>query len=96
LFRGIIEFGNTSSFAGLTAAETPTEFSLAQNYPNPFNPRTTIEFQLKEQSDVKLVIFDVPGRETLTLVSRRLPSGAHRAVWDGMQHSRVKKILLIR
>jgi hypothetical protein len=43
-------------------------FSLAQNYPNPFNPRTRISYILARPIHVRLVVFDLLGREVATLV----------------------------
>ena len=47
----------------LTENNTPAEYSLKQNYPNPFNPVTKIEFSLKENSYVKISLFNVLGKE---------------------------------
>lgn len=57
--------------------EKPTEYTLSQNYPNPFNPATTIEFSLKEKSDVSLIIYDSIGRRVEQLVDAKLSSGNH-------------------
>jgi hypothetical protein len=56
---------------------------LRHNYPNPFNPTTIIEFTLEEESDVLLTIFDLLGREILTLVNARLPAGrVHQSTFN--------------
>jgi len=47
----------------------PKEFSLSQNYPNPFNPVTKISYALPVDARVKLVIYDILGREIKTLVN---------------------------
>jgi len=60
----------------------PFSFELKQNYPNPFNPVTTINYQLPRISDVKLVIYDMLGREVTTLVSEVKPAGSHQVNWD--------------
>ena len=65
----------------------PTKLSLAQNYPNPFNSRTTIEYHLSQQAEVKLKIFDIQGRLVRTLINRVQESGSHLAIWDGASDS---------
>lgn len=55
---------------------------LRGNYPNPFNPATTIEFSLARDQFVTLKVFDVRGREVITLVSRDLAAGEHRYDWN--------------
>jgi hypothetical protein len=56
---------------------------LAQNYPNPFNPATSIKFSLPKQSHVKLVIYDVLGKEIATLVNDELKAGVYNKTFDG-------------
>ena len=60
------------------------EFALYPNYPNPFNPETRIRFQLAENSNVRLMIYDVLGRKVRTLVSDRMDAGHHVLNWDGL------------
>lgn len=61
----------------------PQEFKLEQNYPNPFNPSTKIHYQLPEDTQVSIVIYDVLGREVVTLVKDQMPAGQHNVVWEG-------------
>jgi hypothetical protein len=65
------------------SARIPTSFALRQNFPNPFNPSTEIGFDLPENSDVKIVIYDVLGSEVKTLVDGRWDAGEYRALWTG-------------
>jgi hypothetical protein len=60
----------------------PAGYSLSQNYPNPFNARTTIEFELDDESDVKLAVYDVTGAEVAILYNSNLEAGRHSASWD--------------
>jgi hypothetical protein len=58
-------------------------FILEQNYPNPFSQSTTIDFQLLNQSDVNLFIFDAFGQKVSTLIDENLKPGNYSVVWDG-------------
>jgi len=55
----------------------PTVFALGQNYPNPFNPSTTISFSIPEDNHVILKLYDVLGREVLTLINENRKAGTH-------------------
>ncbi len=52
----------------------PQTYQLYQNYPNPFNPTTKIAYDLPKDSKVKLVIYDILGREMKTLVNNEFRS----------------------
>ncbi|MFZ1684792.1 MAG: FG-GAP-like repeat-containing protein [Candidatus Zixiibacteriota bacterium] len=61
----------------------PTSFSLYPAYPNPFNPSTAISFDLPKRAGVKLIVFDVLGREVRRLVDQEMAAGAHSVSWNG-------------
>ena len=61
--------------------------SLNQNYPNPFNPTTTIKFSLHNRTDIKLIIYDVLGRQLETLVDESRNSGDYDVIFDGSKLS---------
>lgn len=63
--------------------EIPSSFQLYANYPNPFNPATTIRYDLASDVDVRLTVFDIVGREVVTLVDGFQPAGEYFKVWDG-------------
>ncbi len=67
------------------STEIPSSFSLSQNYPNPFNPATNIKFNIAKLSDVKIVVYDVMGREVQTLVNESLKPGTYEVTFDGSQ-----------
>ncbi|MBU0473337.1 MAG: lamin tail domain-containing protein [Bacteroidetes bacterium] len=52
----------------------PSVYALNQNYPNPFNPSTKIQFSIPENGMVTLKIFDILGREVMTLINEELPA----------------------
>jgi hypothetical protein len=69
------------------SSEIPEYYKLYDNYPNPFNPTTKIRFDIPfppdESRGVKLVIYDVLGREITTLVNEQLKPGTYEVEWDG-------------
>jgi len=65
---------------------TPKKFVLHQNYPNPGNPTTNISYQLPENSEVDLSIFNLLGQKIETLVSTQQPAGYHKIMWDASSH----------
>ncbi|RQV92949.1 MAG: T9SS C-terminal target domain-containing protein [Calditrichaeota bacterium] len=56
---------------------------LYPNYPNPFNPITNIEYRIPEAGFVTLKIFDILGREIVTLVKGQKLAGRHKVQWNG-------------
>ncbi|HSD62449.1 MAG TPA: T9SS type A sorting domain-containing protein, partial [Ignavibacteriaceae bacterium] len=60
---------------------------LFQNYPNPFNPVTNIQFSIKSQQNVSLIVFDVLGNEVTTLVDEEKPAGHYSVNFDGTKLS---------
>ena len=48
---------------------TPLVLSLDQNYPNPFNPITRIDYELPKVEFVSLIIYDIMGREVVSLIN---------------------------
>ena len=70
-----------------TAIETEVsllqDFSLSQNYPNPFNPSTTISFTISDVRFTTLKIYDVLGREIVTLINEEKPAGNYEVEFSG-------------
>jgi PKD repeat protein len=60
----------------------PKTYELSQNYPNPFNPVTTIKYQIPDDGLVKLIVFDVLGREVKTLVNSVQTAGVYEVRFD--------------
>jgi len=61
---------------------TPAGYKLSENLPNPFTSATAISYQLPQESEVSLVIYDASGRAVRTLVSGRKDAGYHTVSWD--------------
>jgi len=64
--NGNYEYFNLSSDVLVGA---PSKFNISQNYPNPFNPKTNISFELSGDSKVSILVFNMLGREVVTLVN---------------------------
>jgi hypothetical protein len=60
----------------------PTNYEISQNYPNPFNPSTLIKYQLPENSDVSLKIYNSIGKEVAQLVNGNVAAGVHEVTFD--------------
>jgi hypothetical protein len=95
---------------GTASPGNPLAFALGQNHPNPFNPETRIRYHLPVASNVRLVVYDLLGREVALLVNERKPPGSYTATFEagglasGMylyrlmagNFSQTKKLLLMR
>ena len=100
LITGIKQIGNT----------VPGRYELSQNYPNPFNPVTNINFSIPKAGQVKLVVFDIAGREAAVLVNEELSPGSYVVDFDASklasgvylykltteEFSDVKKMILVK
>ncbi len=64
----------------------PTEFSLDQNYPNPFNPTTVIQYNLPQNSEVTLEVFDMLGRRVAILMNGQMQTAGTQAVTFDAAH----------
>lgn len=69
------------------STEIPDKFSLSQNYPNPFNPSTRISFSLPKASFVKMVVFDITGKEVETLVNENLTAGSFEVDFNASEYT---------
>lgn len=90
--------------------QVPAAYRLHQNYPNPFNPSTTIRYDLPETGFVTMKLFDMLGREVVTLVNevqgagyrsvvvnaKELASGMYVYTMKAGRFLASKKLLLVR
>ncbi len=68
----------------------PATYELFQNYPNPFNPTTTIEYQLPGAGvkySVSLKIYDIIGREVMSLVNEQQEPGYYQKMFDARRYA---------
>ncbi|MBD3168863.1 MAG: T9SS type A sorting domain-containing protein [candidate division Zixibacteria bacterium] len=60
----------------------PTATALGQNYPNPFNANTSIPFELADNGNVSVKVYNVSGQLVETLIDGYMEAGSHVASWD--------------
>jgi len=65
------------------SSELPEAVTLNGNYPNPFNPETEIKFQLPDNTEINLSVYNLKGQLVRILMDNYLPSGSHSVIWDG-------------
>jgi flagellar hook assembly protein FlgD len=62
----------------------PKDYKLCDNFPNPFNPSTKIAFELPKASHVRLMIYDIVGREVAQVADADYPAGYTELTWNGI------------
>ena len=85
-----LSFGDTTITRIEKACDTigPSSALLFQNYPNPFNQNTIITYSLNSQSPVatKLTIYDIAGKEVMTLIDTIQNAGQYVVRWNGLDN----------
>lgn len=83
---GAFEFDPTTEVTQ-SVNNKPSSFELEQNYPNPFNPATSIKYTIAKKASVKIVVYDLLGREVSTLVNENKEPGNYKINFDGSKLS---------
>jgi len=73
---------DATSMAIDPATLIPEVFALHQNYPNPFNPTTTLRYDLPEDANVNITIYDMMGRVVKTMVNSQQNAGFKSVRWN--------------
>lgn len=68
------------------APSIPEKSMLYQNYPNPFNPTTVISWQLENDSQVSIKIFDILGSEIAEVVNEYMNKGVYKYQFDSEKY----------
>ena len=76
-----------TEIVSLSQIQQPIEFTLAAAYPNPFNPTTTINFAIPSDSQVSISVYNLQGREVVSLASGSYDAGYHSVIWNADTHS---------
>ena len=62
----------------------PSSYSLYQNYPNPFNPSTKIKYSIPLEGNVKLIVYDILGKEVKSLVNEYKKAGSYEIQFNSL------------
>jgi hypothetical protein len=62
-------------------------YKLYQNYPNPFNPVTTISYELSVESYVKILVYDISGKEVAILKNEKETAGKFYVEFSALNYS---------
>jgi hypothetical protein len=86
VLSGVSNPGDPNSITSIKeVAGIPSEFLLMQNYPNPFNPETIINYQISSAGNVRLVVFDILGKELTLLVNEIQQPGYYSAKFSSAE-----------
>ena len=55
----------------------------ASNYPNPFNPETTVSYDISQQGNVSVDIYNLKGQKVKSLLNETQSAGQHKIIWQG-------------
>jgi hypothetical protein len=81
-------YGQSRDDIGKKQNIVPSVFRLSQNYPNPFNPVTKIQYDLPKDVKVKLIIYDILGREVIRLVNNEFKqAGRYTVEFNGNNYA---------
>ncbi|HEY5533975.1 MAG TPA: T9SS type A sorting domain-containing protein [Ignavibacteria bacterium] len=79
-YNGNFEYHNLSNIVEIGV---PNKYDISQNYPNPFNPTAKIDFELPFDSRVSIKLYDMNGREMLTLANEQRSAGYYMVQMNG-------------
>jgi hypothetical protein len=91
-------------------SETPTSITLGNNYPNPFSESTTINCSVERSGNVRLTIWDIPGKMVFEVANQFYEADSHFETWNASDfasgrylcrlefegQSRVQKMILLK
>ena len=79
----------TAAYVDAQAREqVPDKLTVQPPAPNPFRDQTTLRYALPEAQDVRIVVYDLLGRQVQTLVDGRQDAGPHQTTWAGQDGAR--------
>ena len=86
IWANILDFDNPTSVSAPNKQQNASNAISIENYPNPFNSQTMITYDLPRNESVNLKIYDILGKEVITLIKEHKPAGIHRIIWNGQNN----------
>jgi hypothetical protein len=71
----------------VTMTALPQSTEMLNAYPNPFNPETSIQYDLHQDSQVTMTVYDMLGRQVKTLIDKQQAAGSYDVIWNGTDAS---------
>ena len=87
VFDEILSIANIHVLSININTKNMDEYSLSQNYPNPFNPSTNFSYSVPNKTDVRIVVYDLFGKEIKTLVNESKEVGTYNITWNGRDNN---------
>jgi len=72
----------TPSAVGAHNEAVTKDFELGQNFPNPFNSRTNLQFSVPYETNLKITVWDVLGKQAAVAFAGRVSAGQHVVNFD--------------
>jgi len=91
--QAVYDFGTSEivetifAFQGTVVTDDLLTCRLTGNYPNPFNPVTTIYFEMTQNANVKIDIYNLKGQKVKSLLNSDLEAGKHSITWNAENQS---------
>lgn len=79
-FNGNYEYFDLGSSVNI---QPPGNFEMSQNYPNPSNPKSKINFEIPVSGRVNIKVYDITGKEAITLLDETRPADYYTIDFDG-------------
>jgi len=77
-------YDDVDTYVGVAGLAIPTEYALHDNYPNPFNPITNIKYDIPENTQVRISVYNTIGQHVIDLVNEEQAAGFYHLQWNGL------------
>lgn len=72
-----------SKYSAALSGGKPDKFKIHQNYPNPFNSSTTFKYQVPEEEQLNITVYNIRGEKVKAIVNKTTSPGYYKIRWNG-------------